>query len=601
MSNINTSSMLAVGTMLNGRYRIERHLSSGGFGNTYLATSLMFNEMVAVKEFFLRGITQRDDIGTIGVSNSDNKLLFDEQLEKFKKEAQRIRQLRSPHIVHVHDLFEANGTAYYVMDYIDGESLADHMIRTGQPLSEAETRKYLGQVLDALATIHSVGLLHMDLKPDNIMIDKDDKAVLIDFGASKRSANEQLTSTVTAVSYTSGYAPPEQIEQDTNHFGPWTDIYALGATLYQLLTDRKPPMPSAIYSDPTADKHQSLEFPTHVSGQMRQLITKMMTVSWHMRPQSIEEVRRLMEKRYSFGAPPPPPPPPPSIPKAVNAVGPTHSSATILNPINEQAPHYGEQVGQYGNQAMQYEEERPYEYEEEEGSSSRKWIYVFIGITLAALIGGGIAAYKLLSKPESPNGSQSADSTIVTNDKDTLLLGGEGESAVLSDKDKIAETEEAKNGAEQEQGTPPPRVEKVAKEPTKTKTLEEAQAKTTRQEPTPPTPKPEPQKVEDNKVYDVVEQQPSFPGGQGAMLSWLSQNIRYPVAAQRNGVHGRVLVSFVVEKNGSVSDVRVLRSADPSLDNEAVRVVRAMPRWSPGKQNGQPVRVKYTLPVTFKL
>jgi protein TonB len=85
------------------------------------------------------------------------------------------------------------------------------------------------------------------------------------------------------------------------------------------------------------------------------------------------------------------------------------------------------------------------------------------------------------------------------------------------------------------------------------------------------------------------------------MLSWISQNIRYPVAAQRNGVHGRVLVSFVVEKNGSVSDVRVLRSADPSLDNEAVRVVRAMPRWSPGKQNGQPVRVKYTLPVTFKL
>ena len=120
MSDINTSSMLAVGTMLNGRYRIERHLSSGGFGNTYLARNLIFNDLVAVKEFFLRGITQRDGDSTISVSNSDNKLLFDEQLEKFKKEAQRIRQLRSPHIVRVHDLFEANGTAYYVMDYIDG-------------------------------------------------------------------------------------------------------------------------------------------------------------------------------------------------------------------------------------------------------------------------------------------------------------------------------------------------------------------------------------------------------------------------------------------------------------------------------------------------
>ena len=84
------------------------------------------------------------------------------------------------------------------------------------------------------------------------------------------------------------------------------------------------------------------------------------------------------------------------------------------------------------------------------------------------------------------------------------------------------------------------------------------------------------------------------------MFSWLSQNIRYPAAAQRNGIQGRVMVSFVVEKNGSVSDVRVLKSVDPLLDNEAIRVVKAMPKWSPGKLNGQAVRVKYTLPISFK-
>ena len=113
---------------------------------------------------------------------------------------------------------------------------------------------------------------------------------------------------------------------------------------------------------------------------------------------------------------------------------------------------------------------------------------------------------------------------------------------------------------------------------------------------------PEPPKhEEENKVCDVVEQMPSFPGGMGALMSWLSQNIKYPVIAAENGVQGRVIVQFVVEKDGSVTDVHVAKSVDPSLDKEAARVVKAMPKWNPGKQNGSAVRVKYTVPVTFKL
>ena len=114
-------------------------------------------------------------------------------------------------------------------------------------------------------------------------------------------------------------------------------------------------------------------------------------------------------------------------------------------------------------------------------------------------------------------------------------------------------------------------------------------------------PKPEPKKEEDNKVFDVVEQQPTFPGGQAALLQWLGQNIHYPAVAEEQGIQGRVVVSFVVEKDGSISSVQVVRGVDPSLDKEAVRVVKAMPRWTPGKQNGQAVRVKYNVPVTFKL
>ena len=115
--------------------------------------------------------------------------------------------------------------------------------------------------------------------------------------------------------------------------------------------------------------------------------------------------------------------------------------------------------------------------------------------------------------------------------------------------------------------------------------------------PPPPAPKPEVA----NKVFDVVEEMPSFPGGQGALMSFLSSNIKYPVVAQENGVQGRVIVGFVVERDGSITDVKVMRSVDPSLDREAQRVVRAMPRWKPGKQNGSAVRVKYTVPVVFRL
>jgi protein TonB len=114
-------------------------------------------------------------------------------------------------------------------------------------------------------------------------------------------------------------------------------------------------------------------------------------------------------------------------------------------------------------------------------------------------------------------------------------------------------------------------------------------------------PEPPKQQVEENKVFDVVEQMPSFPGGMGALMSWLSQNIKYPVIAAENGVQGRVIVQFVVEKDGSITDVKVAKSVDPSLDKEAARVVSAMPKWTPGKQNGSAVRVKYTVPVTFKL
>ena len=248
--------MLKIGTLLRGIYRIDSYLSSGGFGNTYVATNIEFDERVAIKEFFMKGVTQREDNQTtVSVSNSENTNSFLEQKEKFKKEARRIRQLKNEHIVAVHDLFEENGTAYYVMDYVDGENLAERLKRTGKPMTEQEVRELLPQILNALKSVHDAGIWHLDLKPANIMVDKSGHIKLIDFGASKQlNAQKGGATTSTAISYTNGYAPREQMEQNYDKFGPWTDIYALGATLYTLLTNKRPPLPTDIDDDRSVGK-----------------------------------------------------------------------------------------------------------------------------------------------------------------------------------------------------------------------------------------------------------------------------------------------------------------------------------------------------------
>lgn len=289
--SINNQSMLKVGTILRGIYRIDSYLSSGGFGNTYVATNIEFDERVAIKEFFMKGVTQRDDNQTtVSVSNSENTNSFLEQKEKFKKEARRIRQLKNEHIVSVYDLFEENGTAYYVMDYVDGENLSDRLKRKGRPMTEFEVNLILPQVLDALKAIHDADIWHLDLKPANIMVDKRGRVKLIDFGASKQlNVQKGGATTSTAISYTNGYAPREQMEQNYDKFGPWTDIYALGATLYNLLTNKRPPLPTDIDDDMSEDKHVALPFPENVGG-LKFLVHQMMKTNRLQRPQSIDAI-----------------------------------------------------------------------------------------------------------------------------------------------------------------------------------------------------------------------------------------------------------------------------------------------------------------------
>lgn len=290
--------MLRVGTILHGTYRVDGYLASGGFGNTYVATNIQFGERYAIKEFFLKGVTERDEnTTTISVSNQENAATFEAQRDKFKKEAVRLRKLSSPHIVCVHDLFEENGTAYYVMDFVDGENLRDYLKKIGHPLDEATVWQVFDQVLDALEVVHSHGLFHLDLKPANLMMDQQGGVRLIDFGASKQMKAGSGATTSTAVSYTNGYAPREQMEQALDKFGPWTDFYALGATLYFLLTDQKPPLPSDIDDDMTDDKHEALAMPDSISDRLRRMVLWLMATDRRKRPQSVADIRSILNQK----------------------------------------------------------------------------------------------------------------------------------------------------------------------------------------------------------------------------------------------------------------------------------------------------------------
>lgn len=556
-----------------GTYRVERQLSSGGFGNTYVVTNVNFEETFAMKEFYMKDINMRSG-NTVTVSISDNKSTFDTQRNKFMKEAKRLRKLTNNHIVGVHDLFEENGTTYYIMDFIDGESLSARLKRTGQPLSEAETLDVLQQVLDALDAVHQQGIWHLDLKPANIMMNKEGKALLIDFGASKQMrADDGMTST-SGLCYTPGYAPIEQMEQNLDRFGPWTDIYSLGATVYHLLTLNSLPSPMELLEEGEG----ALQFPPTVSPKMRQLVYRMMQPSRLDRPQSITEVRQLLKgekpavsEETVVGTPKPADEetrvistPKPATPKPATA----KAAAPKPAPPTPKSPY----------QTPLTTPQR---------KSTPIWPFIAVGAVVLLLllgVGGFFLGSKLLKGGDNREvvvAEPAASSPAVADQPLTAQATPEPAAPAVS-----AVSEQVTPAApvkETPQATPAPaKTEKPAAQTTQsTATKEDVSA--------------------DNTVRDVVEQMPSFPGGKEAMMSYVSRSIKYPTVAEENGTQGLVIVSFVVEKDGSISGAKVIRSVDPSLDKEALRIIRSMPRWTPGKQDGKPVRVKYTVPVSFRL
>ncbi|MBE6239952.1 MAG: hypothetical protein E7115_00405 [Bacteroidales bacterium] len=354
-----------------GEYRIEKLLGQGGFGITYLAVQSGLDRKVAIKEFFMKDLCERDaDTSSVTLGTSGSRQTVIRFKEKFIREAKTIASLRHPNIVNIHDVFEENGTAYYVMEYHDGGSLSSLDL----PLSVEQASGYIRQIASALSYLHKRNTMHLDVKPSNILLDESGNAVLIDFGVSKHydQAGHQTSSTPVGISH--GYAPGEQYQQNVLSFSPTTDIYALGATFYKLLTGLTPP-----HQNEVAENGLPV-FPSSVPASVASVIDKAMQPRRKDRPQSIEEFLGLLDAALAVPVP---------------AEDPDES--TEIEIVEAVAVDDSEPVPTPSHESRQ-STKKP----------SRKWLWWLVALLVAVV---GAAAVLFMGKDAQPAGSSETPSS----------------------------------------------------------------------------------------------------------------------------------------------------------------------------------------------
>lgn len=572
----NTTTSLAIGTILHGEaydYKIMDVLGQGTFGITYKAKVEMrgalgrldSNMYVAVKEFFMKEVNGRENSSVTSGSTSNGGLFYYYR-DKFEREARNLSTLSHPNIVKVLEAFHANGTTYYSMEYIDGISLDKKIAQSPQgrmPLTEAiETLK---QISAAIAFMHSRNMLHLDVKPGNVMMRKDGTAVLIDFGLSKQYTSDGEPESSTKVGAgTPGYAPIEQVSyHEGKGFPTMMDVYALGGTLFKMLTGQRPPEASEILNEgfPT-DSLRQLFIPDNIVNSISKAMAPLKKDRW----QTVDEFVKHLDE---------------------------HGEHTIYE--GSSSENARSESTTFDDRKFSHKLQDDFEDNDEDQTESwftRNKVVCTVAVLLIALVVGlYVTNLKTDKEPQTAateQPTQLADSIAASQEE-----AGETTDGKVADNNETRSDGKPTNGNNNDGHTSP---SQASSRTNKTTQNGQNAPKPVRSEPL-----NKPQPVNSTRVYDVVEQMPSFPGGISRLRTYLNQNIHYPAEAQENCVQGRVVVSFVVGKDGHISDVTVLRSVDPSLDKEAIRVIRNMPRWSPGKQGGEPVRVRYNVPVSFRL
>lgn len=305
-------------------YRLEDVLGKGGFGITYLASDAHLGTKVAIKELLPDGIATRVQTTTVVPQTNNQKDNFEWAQQRFIDEARALAKLNHPNIVRVLRLFRANGTAYMVMEYIEGKSLEDWMKQQGGSPPEKDLRHYVAGVLDGLEYIHKLNLYHRDIKPDNIFLRPNGEPVLIDFGSARADLGKTMMMTSVV---THGYSPFEQY-QTASRQGPYTDFYSLAAVLFRAVTGKKPPSAIDRISDDSALRPMLDQVKGSYSENLLSAIERGMSLKVEQRPQTAADFRQLLADGAAHvaapaapasspakeAAPPPPLPPTPAPP-----------------------------------------------------------------------------------------------------------------------------------------------------------------------------------------------------------------------------------------------------------------------------------------------
>ncbi len=443
---------LLPGTVLRGKknsYRIDRVLGQGTFGITYLAYTTVTVEgdlgklqgemQVAIKEFFMSDINGREGSS---VTTGGSGELFDRYRHKFAREASNLAKLKHRGIVKVIETFEANGTSYYAMEYCGGGSL-DALIANRGGLPEGDALRYFGQIAEALSYMHSQRMLHLDLKPGNVMLRTDGEAVLIDFGLSKQFNDKgEPESSTTIGGGTPGYAPIEQANyrEDSGKLPVTMDIYALGGTLYKMLTGKRPPVASDVL----------IEFPEQplrdykVSNNVITAIRRAMEAKPHDRYQSVAAFATALDCASEVTEPLPEPTPNPPAPK------PTPVPEPVPAPTPQPEP----------------------EPEPEPEQPRRKWLPWVVGVAVAAI---AFVAVMLLQPKPQPAIEVPEDLITAVTQSDTVS----------------ADEQPVQQVAQQPQKPEPQQTQQQPQRPVQQQPVEQPQP--TKPEPQQPVQQPEPE------------------------------------------------------------------------------------------------------------
>lgn len=572
------TATLAPGSVLHSPerdYTIIKVLGQGGFGITYLVEgevkigNITAVVKFAIKEHFISRLCDRDRTsGNVAFSRPVADTVGN-SLQSFIKEANRLHSLgiSHPNIVKINEVFEANNTAYYVMEYLEGETLAAYVRRQGR-LSAEETEYFMQPLTEAVAALHRARLAHYDIKPENIILSRGSdnmvRAVLIDFGLAKHyDQTGQATSAISTAGYSPGYAPMEQYA-GLREFSPQSDVYSLGATMYFCLTGHDPAEAFAVRQADLIDE---------LSQVTDQKLTSAIVHAMQLQREDRQaDAAALLAEAYGQG-----------------------TCQTYVSRPTETFTHNAD-TGQSVPTVVKMPDPpvRPVEAADpvepdiemnDNGSRSHKRL-IIIGAVIAVVI---MAAWLILNNSGKDHpADEPADSIAETSNLEDVFTNVIPSKTESSEPSAPSTTTSDNNPATPKTNNNP--TSKENDEPHKP-TAKEPELK-------PVTPKPE------NKSYliNTVEERPSFPGGEAKMYSWLANNLKYPETAAEERVEGRVLVEFDILANGQISNARIARSVHPDLDEEALRLVRSMPRWTPGKMGGHPITTtKYRLPINFKL